>query len=440
MSQSGIILNSNTLSFPWCNTTEEVIFGLHYQGSNVATVPVRNHMLNDLVGLLLNNGTINNLGSTGNPWDNQWDGTFVDTYAYNANASGNTIYYRSSGASTPFQPETNSASSLIYAFQTQSTSGSYADICGDNGVQGILPDSSIQAMMHISLNDTATLPRYHDELRWADRYNMFVLLNERDSLLLGDSLLTAFYDSCHASNMGKLYRAMKAQVGQEKPETLEVHLDTISNITTSIVPEKGLKDLLVVLLQKTLDTNTVVDSASWHVTALLNELFPDSSFVALRVKKRSYTSIQDSTLRHIAAQCPSEFGPAVFMARAMLGTVDTIPYMLSHECEMAEPPASERRGQEDENLNSGLGKTDLLVSVYPNPTNSTLTISITDADQDSKFAIRILDALGVEVLNRPLSMGLTHLSVEQLGSGAYFYRVFKNSEIVFSGKQIIIRP
>lgn len=95
MSQSGIILNSNALSFPWCNTTEEVIFGMHYQGSNVATVPVRKHMLNDLVGLVLNNGTINNLGCTGNPWDNQWDGTVVDSYTLNS--IGTDIYFRSSG-------------------------------------------------------------------------------------------------------------------------------------------------------------------------------------------------------------------------------------------------------------------------------------------------------------------------------------------------------
>ena len=88
-------------------------------------------------------------------------------------------------------------------------------------------------MMHISLNDTATLPQYHDELQWADRYSMFTLLNERDCLLLDDSLLTAFYDSCHASNMGLLYRAMKAHVDQEKPETLEVHLDMVRNISAN---------------------------------------------------------------------------------------------------------------------------------------------------------------------------------------------------------------
>ncbi len=126
------------------------------------------------------------------------------------------------------------------------------------------------SMMHSALTDTVTLPMYEAELRWQQRQQIYEQILDRDSIALGDSLLTAFFDSCHAANMGMLDRATKARTEQHKPETLEVYLDTLNGMTTTILPEAALRDILIVLLEKDLDTTTVVDSVSYRLAEILN--------------------------------------------------------------------------------------------------------------------------------------------------------------------------
>jgi hypothetical protein len=124
------------------------------------------------------------------------------------------------------------------------------------------------------------------------------------------------------------------------------------------------------------------------------------------------------------------------MARAMLGSVDSIPYMLSHECELAETPASERRGQNEEINPSGEDQFKILA--YPNPSKDAITIEIFGSET-GKFDLFVYSVLGQVVHNQLLQSGTQVVNLNHVGPGIYHVAVIKNGVVVHSYNQVLTR-
>jgi hypothetical protein len=238
--------------------------------------------------------------------------------------------------------------------------------------------------------------------------------------------------------MGMLDRATKARTEQHKPETLEVYLDTLNGMITTILPEAALRDVLIVLLEKDLDTTTVVDSVSFRLSEELNVLFPDSTFEAQRVKNVAYNNTQDSTLSQLAEQCPMEFGRAVLLARTALGLNDTLPNTQVHECEIMNLPTSERRGDESQATEPIESSPLYAASVNPNPARDQLNIGVSDFEE-AVWRFELYTPLGQRIVERLLELGQNQLDVANLKSGIYYLRIFRNSEQVNTDKVIITK-
>jgi len=317
----------------------------------------------------------------------------------------------------------------------------------DVGTQMPVSDEEIAELLVKALTDTVTQPTYHGERRWASLSSVYELLAHNDTVRGADSLLIAFHDSCRTANIGKLLRAgevaawpmVMGPVGKLIPMPdfmLNYYLDTLGNMTPSGTPEETLRDVLVIELEKHKDTTTVVDSIQLGITDMLAHLFPDSTFAIPRMKK-GYSSGQIATLTAIAEECPSEHGTAVYMARAMLSALDTIPYTYWHECEEVQLPPSERRGEgeEQDTLASEDGRG---FTVYPNPANATLTVQGTLAkNETATFELHTVTGSKVkEILFQNVK---TEVDVSDLPSGLYFYRIHVNHQQIHTGKQVIIR-
>jgi hypothetical protein len=76
------------------------------------------------------------------------------------------------------------------------------------------------------------------------------------------------------------------------------------------------------------------------------------------------------------------------------------------------------------------------VSIYPNPFSTNATIMITDASQSNNYVLKIYNILGTEVINSLITNQSTMLETSNLPAGIYSYTVFKNDELVQSGKLI----
>jgi hypothetical protein len=73
-------------------------------------------------------------------------------------------------------------------------------------------------------------------------------------------------------------------------------------------------------------------------------------------------------------------------------------------------------------------------SVYPNPANDIVNISIENANGVS---ISIFDIVGKEVSNMDLVNGKNQLNIENLNAGVYFYSIRKNNETIETKKLVV---
>ncbi|MCF8296977.1 MAG: ice-binding family protein [Saprospiraceae bacterium] len=76
------------------------------------------------------------------------------------------------------------------------------------------------------------------------------------------------------------------------------------------------------------------------------------------------------------------------------------------------------------------------VTIYPNPFNALLNISINNDFQMNNTELIIYNVLGENVLNTSITKQLSTINTAYLPSGIYFFRVIDNGEIIQSGKLI----
>ena len=79
---------------------------------------------------------------------------------------------------------------------------------------------------------------------------------------------------------------------------------------------------------------------------------------------------------------------------------------------------------------------DEVISIYPNPSKTSINIDILDATQFDKAELKLYDAMGTMVVNTNLTKKLTTLQTSNLPSGIYLYKVLDNTKTIQSGKLI----
>ena len=81
----------------------------------------------------------------------------------------------------------------------------------------------------------------------------------------------------------------------------------------------------------------------------------------------------------------------------------------------------------------GLDDNKVDFSVYPNPANNILNISISE----NNTSISIFDIVGKNVVTMKLENGKNILNIESLNSGVYFYSIKKNGQLIETKKLIV---
>jgi len=76
------------------------------------------------------------------------------------------------------------------------------------------------------------------------------------------------------------------------------------------------------------------------------------------------------------------------------------------------------------------------VSIYPNPFNTSITITMNDLSQLNKTEVRIFDILGSQVASKAIAERSTTLETGNLPSGTYIYQVISNNVTIQAGRLI----
>jgi hypothetical protein len=82
------------------------------------------------------------------------------------------------------------------------------------------------------------------------------------------------------------------------------------------------------------------------------------------------------------------------------------------------------------------GNSKEMVTIYPNPFTSSITITQKDPTQMKNCEVKLYDVLGAEVMSTIISKQITIIETGNLSSGIYFYKVFSNNKEVQSGKLV----
>ena len=193
------------------------------------------------------------------------------------------------------------------------------------------------------------------------------------------------------------------------------------------------RDVLVIAYDYATDTTTVIDSIGYQLNAIMEAVFPDSSYTVDGTRKADYTSIQRSTLETIAAACPQEYGPGVYVARAMLSAQDTVIYTAINDCEKAPVTPSARlaapeQDEEEGDINS--------FNLYPNPNSGTFTVNV-DISETDKAELTVWNISGQALVKRVLQPGKSGLSLH-FSQGLYLYTVTVNGLPKWSGKISVV--
>jgi len=144
--------------------------------------------------------------------------------------------------------------------------------------------------------------------------------------------------------------------------------------------------------------------------------------------------MQRISLAELAMQCPYEYGPAVFNARAYLKACgDSLTY--SNLCEIAASVPNARIIAPDGNVISGI-----VLNVFPNPAENSVTLSSILPD-GVKGELIFYNSIGSKLIVVKLNDGESSINVDltAYAAGLYYYKAFVNGQIVRTDKLMIIK-
>ncbi len=253
---------------------------------------------------------------------------------------------------------------------------------------------------------------------WLASRKLFTKLSLDTALLSIDTVFRNFYNSYAAMPIGEIF-------------TYEAVLALLSDSS---------------LLADSIAYKAARDSAAERNKDIIHSNTPESNFVLVNNIYLSYlqnqadtlNTTQINTLAGIAEQCPYIAGDAVYMARAMLAQVGTLPFF----DDVALCTISGKRGMDEQNTVEQAAKEvkKEFVKVYPNPASNKLNV-LFQANTNGQVNFELSTTVGQPVKNIMVHQGDNYITfgVNDLAGGMYIWRLKDERRVVASGKIVIQR-
>jgi hypothetical protein len=360
-----------------CNNLSNSWQAFEYNGPNSNVFWRGNKMNTHQRGLVLsNNGIIGTQGSSGNPIDNEYNGSWTGRYCTwtegaATQASNSPMWVKSIG-NLPFAPINNDGNPSGQSYIScciNNTTGSYN--CG-----GSPPPSSM--MMSSTSSLLPSTPNLNDDMSYIQNYaNYSHIKNEGNISSLNQSYTTSFSNS----SLDKFYHL---NVMHYNGQTGSANV-----INTVISP-----------------TNAIEGNYK-----LFYELY--GKFVS-----GNFNSQDQFNLDQLVLLCPGKQGAVVYQARALRSYITKLVFNYTDNCEEVKYSARE---------NTTEGNTEIItkwnVELFPNPNQG--NFNIVSKTPSEKLAISIMDVNGrtlhqanivtenfVYILNYNLENGIYFITIE----------------------------
>jgi len=235
--------------------------------------------------------------------------------------------------------------------------------------------------------------------QWIAKYGLYNYLTRNSALAEESTAMSHFRAENEQSNIGKLQRAIagfnQTEIGIGQQEAAD--LNTIQP-TNSV--EQTLKDVLTILYANATDLRTLSEETS-------------------------------EQLREIAKRCPLDDGMGVYMARAALLSVDTLPKDYANVCEILP-------GLEESRQKTGVETDATNTWLYPNPTSGQLNMDV-HLSEDETATIEVFNLVGQKVFSQSLNNEIKNVDLGQLTNGIYTIRLLVNGNFRYTEKLSIVK-
>jgi Secretion system C-terminal sorting domain len=300
---------------------------------------------------------------------------------------------------------------FLYNSILEDTTSSYTDsifaaYVADNSSTPIdlLSQSSLGYKNLNSINSIAQL-----QLLYLDS----LIIQKQDSLLLVDSLYYLTLDT-------NLLNTKETLI-----EKIELFNTTIFGIVQPYI--QNAQDTIMHLSQ--INSQIVSSEIVYNKQKEMNEIYNQYKLGVVDVVSNNYQYIYD-----LAHQCPYQFGPAVYSARAFLALItDSNIYDDNLVC------LQYGFFRTFESSNGQLDKNPAYLQIKPNPASQNVTVSLINS-KDGIQNVILYDVKGKIVLEQNVKSNVKalFLNTQHLPDGFYFVRVSSENEI-FNSKLVITK-
>ena len=424
--ETGIRQSQGNTNWLICNNTHDVGRGIFIDGTvTPLQLLANNTMQHNQIGLFLNWGVIGAQGSNNNPWDNKWpewptplstwwSGSNPNSHVEGTDGDDSPFFVQ---AGDPFYPDFNNFFGFGPITVNTVSSGSWTLGCMMSApsykTDGEAPtDAEVLMELLNQQQEEAQTDRERSQ-QWMGQYGMYKKLLANEELRQSTPELTDFYQSKESGNMGRLHHAVadfnrlrNAQADGASIATLQQHQEAVESITPENRAEQTLSEVMRILYANT-------ESLS------------------------SMNTAHETQLRQIAQRCPLDDGFGVYMARAALLKLDTIPRNYLSECELVPPPQEEETRWKDEGIQNNESNG---FSVYPNPNNGHMMVGYSLNDGESGN-LSVYTVIGELVLKRTLNekSNLMEIDLFNISSGIYLLDLQINGEHKFTERLNILK-
>ena len=198
--------------------------------------------------------------------------------------------------------------------------------------------------------------------------------------------------------------------------------------------DSAYRDTLSIELVKITPTDTL--ETLWHEAM---DIGLDKFFVQDSV----WTQTDVDRIIEIAQMCPYHYGPAVYMARNLALSMDTLITWHMHDCEVLPPDTSSSQRlaapDSEEIIEHTTQQNEAHeFRIFPNPSRGSVTVECSQGSKDMAQII-ITDATGKQVYSKQHRCSGLPVTISGLSEGMYTCLLWVNGTTPLKEKLIILR-
>ncbi len=432
-----------------CNVMERTASGVFLNGDCSDSKIFNNNFRRNYWGYIIN-GAITGLQQPNMYSDNMWTGpydvntdwmggTYWHTLNQNSNVLDNEMNVRPGSTHSVFKPvpfyANNNLGNQSFNLQPNSTPTYgpiyYAnlDVPGnqafhDNCAAAVDSSDGAESMIQQIVGGNYQSPQYNEETNWWMQYQLYIRALS-DSTLTNQYSLQQFIDSMQQASAGRLEHIGKQMSDSTHRDSLS--LSQLRAENQAIGTFNAIEEYYKWVNEKTID-------------AAIIEL--DSTFT-----NYNFNTTDMQTLEALAWDCPFDKGPAVFAARALMLKINPSSASFINPCETVHSDENNQRTAApivheyeydpaeahdmDELLKQDNSSFANELKLYPNPSNSMITLESTELITK----VEISNTLGeVILIDNGSVANIKSLYLKDLPKGLYLIKVFNNDN--FAVKQL----